>query len=223
MGGPACRLRAGAVHRQPRLPCRREGPDGPSSSWPALDHLPPRLPGLEAPTRPTRDMDTDLLPRRRGRTGRGAPSLWPLPTNVLRRLSGCRLPGRWIVTAARCRRPEPAARPGAASAGTRARPWPRSNTDAREDRSTATRRGDRRSRPHTEAGVGGSSAPIHLRRMGRATTTAADRHGLSADPADLSRRPRQWLHPRVAPDDLRLNNQTHSMNTQGGPRCFVPR
>ena len=140
-----------------------------------------------------------------------------------RRLSGCRLPGRWIVTAARCRRPEPAARPGAASAGTRAHRGPgRILTPERIDR-LPPGRGDRRSRPHPETGVGGSSAPIHFRRMGRATTTAADRRRLSADPADLSRRPRQWLRPRVAPDDLRLNNQTYSMNTQGGPRCFVPR
>ena len=118
--------------------------------------------GWRHPLDQTRDMDTDLLPRRRGRTGRGAPSLWPLPTNGLPRLSGCRLPGRWIV------RP-----PGAGDlnrrlarerlrAGTRARPWPRSNTDPeRIDRlPPGAVIVDHDHIPET--GVGGSSAPIQL-------------------------------------------------------------
>ena len=114
---------------------------------PLVDHLPPRLPGLEAPTRPTPDVDTDLLPRRGGRTRRGTPSLWPLPTTCLRRLPGCRFPGRGIVSSSRCRRPEPTAGAGTPSTGTGTRPRPRSNTDLREDRSTASRHRDRRSRP----------------------------------------------------------------------------
>ena len=105
----------GATHRQPRC-LVDEG-----AGWPVIIVAHSGSPAFSptragAPTRQTRDMDTDLLPRRRGRTGRGH-----RPCGLCRRTSYVdyrdAVSRRWIVTAARCRRPEPAARPGAASGG----------------------------------------------------------------------------------------------------------